>query len=128
MLPLTCVELWQVDVECAAFANLALDDDQSLMQLSDVLDDREAQPRPADLAAARLVDTVKAFEDAVELDLRDAHAVVGDTDSRAAVLARNAHLYQTFGGRVLDGVIDQVADRLAQQLRIAEHEHRSRAR
>ena len=47
-----------------------------------VLDDREAQPGAAQLAAAGLVDAVEPLEDARQVVAGDADAGVGDLDAR----------------------------------------------
>src|SRR4051812_30357390 len=66
------------DGEPGAGADAAVDGDLAADRLDQVLDDREAQAGPAELAAARLVDAVEPLEDAGQVVAGDADAVVGD--------------------------------------------------
>ena len=74
------------------------------MVLHDVLDDAEAEAGAAGVAGARLVDPEEALEDAVEVVLGDAHALVGDGDLDDAVVDAHADADPRVVGRVLDGV------------------------
>ena len=62
--------------ECRALAFARLDVDPPLMVVGDMAHDRQAEPRATRVAAAAVVDTVEALEDAVEVTGRDADAVV----------------------------------------------------
>ena len=68
----------QADGEGGAVADLAGGLDAALHGLDQVLDDRQAQAGAAQLARTRLVHAVEALEDARQVGLRDADAVVGD--------------------------------------------------
>src|SRR5207248_3865739 len=70
----------------------------------DVLDDREPEPGTARRAGG--VGTPEAFEQAAEVRLRDAGAVVGADQHRRAVVARDL---ESEGGTV-PGVADRVLD------------------
>jgi hypothetical protein len=52
------------------------------MQLGDVLDDREPQPRTASITRARPIDAIEAFENACLSLKRDADAVVAHSNDR----------------------------------------------
>ena len=56
--------------------------------LGEVLDDREPEPGPAELAAPGLVDPVEALEDPLAVLGFDAGAVVPHLDPRRAVRVR----------------------------------------
>ena len=66
---------------------------------------------PPVVPAARSVDTVEALEDPVEVASGDADALVGDHDLDRLVVDTGAHLDDVAVVAVLDGVLDQVADR-----------------
>ena len=66
----------QREVEAGAVAKLAFSPDASAVSLHNVLDDGEAEAGAAGLARARLVDAIKALEDALEMLGGDAGAEV----------------------------------------------------
>ena len=66
----------QVDGEKAAFAQAAFHRDVAAVGLGDVLDDGQAQARPAQIAAASLVDAVEPLEQARKVLARHSRAVV----------------------------------------------------
>src|SRR5690606_14626367 len=80
-----------------------------------VLDDRQAQARAAGGPGAGRVDAVEALEDAFLVLLGDADALVGDRDLHhgAAGPGDGPGRYADAGagGRVVDGVLDEVAER-----------------
>src|SRR5687767_10839048 len=51
------------------------------MQLRDVFDDREAQTRSAQLAAAPFVSAIETLEDAGQITLANSNTSVGNTDA-----------------------------------------------
>ena len=74
-------------------------------------------------AGARLgrgaADAAELLEDQLLVLERDAAAVVDDLDGRVPVDRARAHLDRRPCGRVLDGVVDQVRQHLAEPERIA---------
>src|SRR5690606_19150582 len=75
----------EVAAEAAALADLALDLQPRLVQLQDVLDDRQAQAGAAGLARPAGGHAVEAFGDAWQVRGGDAVAAVADRQDRAAV-------------------------------------------
>ena len=78
-------------------------------------DDREAEPGSAGLATPRPIDAVEALEDAFVMLRRDAAAPILDRDlqlTRGGVCT-DEDLRATLA--VVDGVAEQVDDRLLQQ-------------
>ena len=55
------------------------------MVLHDVLDDRQSEPRSTGVARARRIGAEEALEDAIDLILGNADALVGDRDLDNAV-------------------------------------------
>src|SRR5262245_51538017 len=88
------------------------------MGLDDALDDRETEARASGAAA---IATPKPLKDELALILRDAWAAIEDL--HPAVFLDN-----DVGGRSLwsmvHGVLDQIAHRVKQRLRIADHPDR----
>src|SRR5688572_19481321 len=70
----------------------AHDVDLPVEGLDEVLHDGEAEPRPPELARARLVDAVEPLEDAREVFLGYAHSRVLDVDPRARLPRRSGGL------------------------------------
>src|SRR3954464_10297812 len=101
----------EFQAEGAAFAGGGVDLDLAAVDLGDVFDDREAEAGAAHFAAAAAVDAVEAFEDAGEVVLGDADAVVGDLDGDRLAVGTGADVDAAAVGGVLAGVVDQVGDR-----------------
>jgi len=77
-----------------------------------VLDDRQAETGAAGRAVACRIDPVEALEDVMEGLLRDACAVVGDLEHHAVPIATSSEAHGTAGWRVLQGVVDEIAQHL----------------
>lgn len=79
-----------------------------------MLDDRETETRTAGLAGTGRVDAVEALEDALLVLLRDADALVGHGDLDEVSAGRGhparGYTHPGAGGRVVDGVLDEVAE------------------
>src|SRR5439155_24275736 len=102
----------QREEEGRPLPHFALHPDFAVMGLRDVLDDGQAQAGAALLPGARLVDPIKALEDAVDGLRRDSRPVVANKDLYHLRLGRaGADPDATFGAAVLDGVIDKVEER-----------------
>ena len=114
-------EARETDGEPRAGADAAGDVDLAADRLDQVLDDREAQAGPAELAAPRLVDAVEPLEDAGQVVAGDADPGVGDLDARSRrSMTRATDADRAVLGRVLDGVVDQVVDDLADGLLVGQ--------
>ena len=92
----------------------------------DLLAERQAEPRAADLARVRGVDAEEAREDVRLLAGGDAEAGVGHLDAREALAGRRRDRHGAAGGRVLDGVGEQVGDHLPDAVAVADHRQRFR--
>src|SRR6267143_3591879 len=88
------------------------------MPRCDLAHDGEAQ---AAAGAGRTRHAVEALEHALALRGRNAGAVVLDFEERLRVAPAGAHRDAAASVRVLDGVVHEVAERLAQQKRVALH-------
>ena len=100
-----------VECERRALALLGLHPDLTAVVGGNVADDGEAETGAAGLAAAGAVDPVEAFEDALEVALGDADALVGDGDVDRLAIGRSGHGDRGVLVGVLDRVVEQVADR-----------------
>src|SRR5665647_2905485 len=101
-----------MDAEGATASEYAVDRDAAAVDLGDVLDDREAEASPAEVAAASLVDAVEALEEPRQVLARDPLPLVGDAhdDLVAALLERDDDGAAL--GAVLHRVVDEVDDGL----------------
>ena len=70
---------------------MGLDSDLADVVRGDVADDREAEPCAAGLSAAGTVDSVEPLEDALEVALGDADALVRDREVDRASVRRSRH-------------------------------------
>src|SRR5688572_6405114 len=105
-----------MDSERAAPAELARERHAAAERLREVLDDRQPQPRAAELARARLVDAIEALEHALLVLGRDADPGVLDLQARLRGVARHPQRDAPAAGRVLASVVEQVVEDLAQRL------------
>ena len=69
------------NAKCRAATGLAFDADIAAERMSEVLDDRQAEPGAAQLARAGLIDAIEPLKDAVQL-------LSGDADPRVLALPR----------------------------------------
>src|SRR5690606_8688552 len=101
--------------EGAAAPDLARDLQPRLVQVQDVLDDRQAQTGAAGFARAAGRDPVEALGDPRQVRLRDAVAAVAHRQRRAAVFAAHELDGDPPAGRgVAHGVGDEVGERAVQ--------------
>ena len=77
----------KLDGEFGTFAQPAMDLDRSAHLLDGVLDDGQAEAGAAQGARARLIDAIKALEDARQVFGGNADAGVADEDAHLAVAA-----------------------------------------
>src|SRR5258707_14319157 len=68
-----------------------------------------------------LVGTIEAPQYGLALLLADAGAGIGHAHDGPAIIAQQAHIDPASVGRKLDRVVDQVGDRLDQQILVATH-------
>src|SRR5690606_33282866 len=101
--------------EPRAAALLALDPDAAAVRLDDALGDGEAE---ADAAAARVAGLPEAVEEVRELIGRDAGPGVADLEAHLVAIAFDVDAHAPAFGRELDGVADEVAERLEQAVAV----------
>ncbi len=100
------------------------------MAVHDVLDDGQAQPGAALLAARGGVDAIEALGEARQVLGCDTRAVVGDARPHARItdparrIAADAHLDGAVLAPILDGVLDQVLQHLDDLLAVAANARR----
>src|SRR5262249_27718097 len=104
----------QLHAERAALALGALHGDRAAHQVHVAFDDGQSQPGVQAVRLAGRVDPVEALEDVLAHLGRDADAGVADFQVQVAVLPRYGHLDAAVGAVVLDGVVQQVGDHLAE--------------
>ena len=105
--------------------------DAAAVQLDQVLDDRQAEAGAAGIALAaraRLVDAVEALEDARQIRLRNAGPSSATVSSTAVRAARAPMTIRPRLGRVVRGVLEQVAQRVVQLGGVAAARSRRPAR
>src|SRR5205085_2128676 len=90
------------------------------VRLGDRARDEEAQAR-AGLGLSGHARAAELLEDELLVLARDPGAVVADRDDEGAVLGRRGDLHLAARARVLDRVVDQVREHLAQPLAVAAH-------
>src|ERR1700722_18432842 len=86
--------------------DLALYTDDSVVMLHDPLRNGQTQAGPAQLAAARLVHAVEAFENPGLILRRNTNAGVFDVHGHPSVLFLGRERYFSRRGRVLDSVVE----------------------
>ena len=89
------------------------------MDLDHRLDQAEAKPAPG--GGAAVVGAEKAAEDLVAQGRGDAGAVVGDLDDHGAIGLGEPQVDPSALRGIFDGVVDQVAQGLEQQVAITDH-------
>ena len=98
--------------------------DLPLMQLHEAPNDGEPDAQPA-LAAIEPAVTLREHLEDVRQELRlDADSVVAHANADAAAVGRDVQLDVAAVGRVLGGVVQHVAEDLAQAREVAEHPDR----
>src|SRR6266516_525659 len=128
----------QLDGEAAAATRMAGHLDGSPQDQHQLAHHGEAEANPARRAGVGDVDLVETLEDAVQLRHGDADAVVLDADSELVALGAGAEQAGAVGRGVLDRVLQQVAEHLAEAAPVGQdrrqvngqveaHPHRRRA-
>src|SRR5438874_6245934 len=110
-----------LDVEDGAAAAVGLDPDPAFDPPDQLPGDVEAEPGASDAAGHVGIEAIELFEDATPLRRRDTEAAVRDRkpDDVACGLHRDADL--AAAGRVLDGVLDQIVENLAELRLVRGH-------
>src|SRR5579885_519758 len=80
-----------LDRERRPAAEARVDRDLSMVRFDDLLDDRQAQTRPAKAARPGSVDDVEAFEDVRDVFIRDADARIAHLQYRVGALDVDGH-------------------------------------
>ena len=102
-----------------AVAYLAFDPESAAVGFDDVLGDGEAEAGAAGFAGAGGVHAIEAFEDAFLIRQRNADAGVGDGDDGFARAGGGADVDVPAWRRVLDGVVEEILENVAEQSGIA---------
>src|SRR5437588_9646417 len=106
----------KLDEERRALAVVALDPDAAFEAAHQLAADVEAEARAADAARHVRVEAIELLEDAPALGDRDAEALVRDRPADAALSLRHLDRDGAAFRRVLDRVLDQVHEHLAELL------------
>jgi hypothetical protein len=94
------------------------------VSFDDLFDEREAEAGADDLGLDVALKAVELLEDARAELFGDAVAAVADVDARVRRVTRGADLHVRAVGAVLDGVAEEVVDRLREQLPVGEEHGR----
>jgi hypothetical protein len=100
------------DRELGALVGLADDLDAALVGVDDGADEAEAEAETA--LGTAFVAAIEAVPDAVLFRDRNAHAVVAEADYEVSVFGAGLDGHLATGGGVLEGVVEQVGEDLAQ--------------
>src|SRR5204863_5309934 len=103
-----------LDVEGRAGLALRLDPDTAVDPADELPADVEAETGAADAAGHVGVEAVELLEDPALLGRRDAQAVIGDGEADVALARLDGHGDRAAVGGVLDGVVDEVPEHLAE--------------
>ena len=98
------------EVELESVLRCQTGHNDATVQLHGVLDDGQSQTRATQCAAAPLVDTVEAFEDAVKVFGRNALAIVADTEVPVLLFFPGRDFYSRAIAGIEDGVVDEIAE------------------
>src|SRR5579864_9063878 len=107
------------EVERGAVTDGAFDPDLASVHLHDLLNDREAEASPRYRLRGAAAYAPEALEDVADLLRRDAEPGVGDADQGVPALDTAGQRDRAPFGRVLDRVVDEVADDLDQTVAVA---------
>src|SRR2546430_10016538 len=113
------------EVERRAMPDRALHPDLASVHLHDLLNDREAKASPGNRLRRAAAYAPEALEHVADLLGRDADAGVGHAHQGVAAIDATRHGDYAAFRRVLDGVVDQVADHLDQPVAIARHDRQA---
>ena len=112
----------ELDGEGGAWAGGSFAEDVGVEGLDEVFDDGEAEAGAAEGAVAGGVDAVETHEDAGEVLGGDADAGVAHGDDGGVAGAAEVEFDAAAGGRVGDGIVDEVVDDKAQGFAVAGHD------
>ena len=83
----------------------------------------KAEPETVSRRVAALLEPVEALEDMLMLVGGNSRPVIGDRDHRPAVDDLVRHHDMPSGAAVLDRIVDEIGDRIEDQIAIARHQH-----
>src|SRR5256714_15658158 len=104
----------QLDREGGAAARRRLHQDTAFHPLDELAADVQAEAAAADAVRLRRVEAVELLEDPLVLLGRDAGSLVADRDRDRPLVRPDAHLGAAVARGVLDRILDQVVEHLAQ--------------
>ena len=111
---------------CPGALASALDPDPAAMPLDDTAADRESEPEPGIALGRRVVRPPERFEDRRLRTRRETDAVVTNNQEGAAVVRPQRQADLTAVGRVLGGVVEEVAEDLFETIRVGADRARQR--
>src|SRR5262245_25763292 len=107
--------------EGRALAVVRLDPDASVEPVDELTADVETEAGAPDAARHVRIEAIELLEDAPALGCRDAEPAVADRPQHVVVPALDADVHGPAVRRVLDGVLDEVDEHLAQLLLVGAH-------
>src|SRR6185503_5451782 len=93
------------------------------MRLDDPLCDAQAEAAALNFTASRLVTPEEPVENAWQHRSRDTLAGVSDGEFRRAAVSLQGNVHAPIGMVVLDGILREIQQQLAQAMTIAAHGH-----
>src|SRR5258708_32021335 len=113
------LNLFNVDAEARATAELALSADDSLVAVDDPLHETQAQADPAGARRSRGIRPIKPLEHVRQDVWRHADPGVDDVKPGLSLRLCHTHLDSAAPGRELEGVVEQVEQHALQPFRVA---------
>src|SRR5205823_14553497 len=107
--------------ESGALAVVRLDPDAPVEPVDELAADVEPEPGAADASRHVRIEAIELLEDATALGRRDAEPVVAHAPDDVSLLALEPNGHRPTVGRVLDGVVDEVDEYLAELLLVGPY-------
>ena len=95
-------------MKARSFPDSALNPEASTVGLHNVAGDGEAQAGATSFTGTRGVYPVEAFKNSLLLSLGDSDTRVGDGDHDVAIRAGRRNVNFSAGGRILQGVVEEI--------------------
>src|SRR5689334_13850759 len=99
-----------------ALANLAIRFNPAAVQLGNVFHNRKPKPCPPDFAASSFVRAIKPLKNSRQILLTDSSTGIGDAEADLAIVAFRAKTDDAALIGILQGIVEQVIENLAQPL------------
>lgn len=111
------------ELEAQAAVGIVVDADVSPMHAHGVFHDGKTEARAAHLAAPALVHAIETLEQAREMLLGNAHAVVAEGELPTALAATRLEIYVGIGTGIGNGIVGEVAEGAVYQALVAIDNH-----